>query len=92
MKLRKNIFKSFAKTESNFIKQTLFDKKGKFIMKEDNCYIIDLLLCILSAKGNQKVSLMHLELFRCGVYISYPELKKVLKYVVKCGYIDNIKE
>lgn len=80
-----NIFKRTIKVEEN----QLFDSKGKFIITKENCYLMDAILTVFAA-GIQinNLHVLHLEIFRCGIYISYPELKQSIQYLEKEGLLS----
>mgnify|MGYP003657584647 CR=1 FL=1 len=81
MKIIKSLFK--VKEE------TLFDKKGNVTLTEDTAYLMDCILTIY-ASGIEVKTLhrLNLELYRCSVYINYPDLKKVINYLCKEGLLS----
>ncbi len=85
MKIIKSLFK--AKEE------TLFDKKGNVKLTEDSAYLMDCILTIY-ASGIEVKTLhrLNLELYRCGVYISYPDLKKVITYLCNEGLLSKLTD
>lgn len=75
-----NIFKKITKVSED----SIFDKNGDVGLTPDTCYLMDAILCILSnTEIVTSISRIHLELFHCGVYISRPDLKLVIKYLEK---------
>ena len=69
-------------------KETLFDKKVNITLTEDTAYLMDCILTIyVSGIEVKTLHRLNLELYRCGVYISYHDLKKVINYLCEKGYI-----
>lgn len=85
-----NFFKRIIKIEQN----ELFDSKGELIITKENCFLMDLILTVFVA-GIQinNLHVLHLEIFRCGIHISYSELKQAIQYLSKKGLLtigDNL--
>lgn len=81
MKIIKSIFKV---KEPN-----LFDKKGNVILTEDTAYLMDCILTVYASGLEVKtLHMLNLELYRCGIYINYPDLKKVINYLCKEGLLS----
>lgn len=54
--------------------------------------VIDCIFCMLASSIEFKsIFDIHLELFRCNLYVQLPELRKLLKYLNDNKYI-NLKE
>lgn len=79
------ILKSIIKVKE----EDLFDKKGDVILTKDTAYLMDCILCIYaSGIGVETLYMLNLELYRCSIYISYPDLKKVVNYLVNKGLLS----
>lgn len=80
-----NIFKKTIKVEENQI----FNSTGELILTKENCYLMDVILCVHAAEiPIQSLHVLHLELYRCGVSVSFIELKQALQYLIKEGLIS----
>ncbi len=67
----------------------LFDEKDNVILTEDTAYLMDCILCVFLAIEVKTLYLLNLEMYRCGIQITYPDLKKVVNYLIKEGLLSN---
>ena len=74
----------------NIGENKIFNKNGEFIMNNENCMVIDVILTILAAKDKVKsLDELRLEVLRCGILIPYPEFKQCIKYLENEGLITS---
>lgn len=70
----------------NFTEPRLFKNNGDVVLTNDTAYLMDCILTVFAADVEIKtLHMLNLEMHRCGIYITYPDLKKVMKYLVKEG-------
>lgn len=85
MRLLKNILNISPKKDDNII-----DGKSNVILTKDTAYLMDCILTIYASGIKlETLHVLHLELYRCSIYISHPDLKKVIAYLVKKGLLSN---
>lgn len=65
----------------DFTSTKLFDGNGNFITTHKSSYLID---CILTLMHKQyTVEELHIELYKCSIYIGRPQLVNVLNFLKK---------
>lgn len=65
----------------------LFDKKGEFNLTKELANMLDTILLLLIVEKQSDLYSINLELRRCGFFIIHPDLKKVVKKMIKQGMI-----
>lgn len=88
-----NIFKTMNKLECCIDETSdqieILDERGNIKYTDIKvAKVIDCIFCMLASSNNYKsIHDIHLELFRCNIYVQHPGLKKLLQYLNDEGYI-----
>ena len=70
--------------------ETLLRSDGSLNATTENCFLLDTILCFAVARGRiDSLPELHLELSRCGIYISHPDLKLAVKFLEIEGHLTS---
>lgn len=84
-----DIFKTNSEKTSDEIE--ILDQSGNVKYTDIKvAKVIDCIFCMLASNNNYKSTHdIHLELFRCNIYVQHLGLKKLLQYLNDEGYIKQ---
>ena len=67
----------------------LFKSNGGFNLTKELSNMLDTILIVLTAENLTDLNKLNLELRRCGFFITHPDLKKVIKKLMKDGLVSE---
>ena len=66
----------------------LFKENGDVNLTEDNAMFLDVVMInIINCKNGINDFQLQLELLRCGFFVTIPDLKQTIKYLIKRGFV-----